>query len=158
MGITLVGAVFTLVVPVPAVAIIPWFITRWVPQPAFLGLEALRYVGVALILIGVAMYVMSLTCLGRYGAYPIPPVHCIVDKGVYGWTRNPMYIGAVMPMLGQALYFGSRGMLYYSLGWFLLFQVFEVTYDEPELKKQFGDVYVGYVDRVPRWIPRRPRA
>jgi len=158
MGITLVGALFTLLVPIPAVAIVPWYITRWVQQPAFLGLEPLRYAGLALIPIGAVVYATGLTCLGRNGANPIPPVHCIVDSGIYGWTRNPMYIGVLMALVGQGLYFGSRGLLYYAAGWFVLFHVFEVTFDERELKKQFGDGYGGYINRVPRWIPRPPRA
>jgi protein-S-isoprenylcysteine O-methyltransferase Ste14 len=157
LKLTKIGAIFTLLVPVPVVIVIPWYITRWNLQPAFFGLEALRYLGALLTAGGLIVYGVAIGHLGHYGANPVPPVATIVSEGIYEWTRNPMYTGVVSALTGQAILFASRGMLYYALGWFLLFHVFEVTYDEPALKQQFAAVYPDYCRNTPRWIPRRPR-
>jgi protein-S-isoprenylcysteine O-methyltransferase Ste14 len=157
LRLTQIGALFTLLVPVPVVGIIPWYITRWIIQPAFLGVEPLRYVGAVLIVAGCSVYVVGLGHLGHHGTHPIPPVVNIVSAGIYAWTRNPMYSGVIMMLIGQALLFGSRDLLEYALGWFLFFHCFEVFYDEPVLKHKFADVYPAYCERTPRWIPRLPR-
>jgi protein-S-isoprenylcysteine O-methyltransferase Ste14 len=158
LKLTRIGAIFTLLVPLPVIVVIPWYITRWSFQPAFFGLEALRYLGAVMIVAGLITYSLGIGHLGYYGSNPIPPVANIVSEGIYQWTRNPMYTGVVTMLTGQAMVFGSHGMLYYALGWFLFFHTFEVVYDEPALKKQFADVYPDYCRNTPRWIPRRPRS
>ncbi len=159
MGLTTIGALFTVLVPLPAEVVGPWYITHWVQQPAFFGLEALRYVGIAMIAGGFFIYWTAITTLGRAGVNPIPvpPITHIVTSGIFAWTRNPMYLGALTMMVGQALLFGSRGVLYYALVWFGVFNLFELTFDEPVLLKQFPDVYGKYKRTVPMWIPRPPR-
>jgi protein-S-isoprenylcysteine O-methyltransferase Ste14 len=159
MGLTTIGALFTVLVPLPAVAFGPWYITHWAPQPAFFGIEALRYVGMALIPIGFVVYWKGITTLGRQGVNPIPvpPITDIVRTGIFAWTRNPMYLGAITMMVGQALLFGSRSILYYALVWFGVFNLFELSFDEKVLMKQFPEVYGRYKKTVPMWIPRPPR-
>jgi protein-S-isoprenylcysteine O-methyltransferase Ste14 len=157
LKLTRAGALFTLVVPVPVAGIIPWFITHWAFQPAFGHLEALRFAGAVLIAAGIVMYAFALGHLGHHDARPFPPVARIVSAGIYGWMRNPMYAGVVAALTGQALLFGSRALLYYALGWFVAFHLFEVGYDERALTRQFPAVYPDYCERTPRWIPRRPK-
>lgn len=66
LRLTTIGAIFTLLVPVPVIGVISWFIAHWTLQPAFFGLEPLRYLGAALIVIGAALIVIGFTvyCLG----------------------------------------------------------------------------------------------
>jgi protein-S-isoprenylcysteine O-methyltransferase Ste14 len=47
-------------------------------------------------------------------------------------------------------------MLLYALGWFVVFHLFEVAFDEKVLATGFPD-YQPYIERTPRWLPRRPR-
>ena len=159
MGLTTIGAIFTVLVPLPAVLFGPWYITHWQQQPAFFGIEALRYVGMAMIPVGLVVYWKGITTLGRQGVNPIPvpAITHIVTTGIFAWTRNPMYLGAITMMVGQALLFGSRGVLYYALVWFAVFNLFEFTFDQPVLMKQLPDVYGNYKKTVPMWIPRPPR-
>jgi len=149
---------FVMYAPVPVIGIFPYLITRWVQQPPFLGIDALRYVGMALIPVGLIVHIAGFLTLARGGANPIPPVYAIVKNGLFAWTRNPMYIGALTAVFGQALLFGSRGLLYFIAGVLTVAHTFAVTYDEPELRKKFGKEYIDYCNAVNRWLPRPPRA
>lgn len=154
-GLTMSGVMFTLVVPGPMAGVIPWFITRWRFQPAFFGLEPLRWVGAAAIAVGIVLLAAAILTFGREGVTAYPPCTKIVDCDLYAYTRNPMYTGVLLIMSGQGWLFASAGMLWYALGWFVFFHVFESTFDEPFLKKKFPDTYPRYHESVPRWIPRR---
>jgi protein-S-isoprenylcysteine O-methyltransferase Ste14 len=78
----------------------------------------------------------------------------LVARGLYGFVRNPMYVGVLLAMDGQALLFGSLATLWYALGAALFFHLFVVCYEEPTLRRQFGESYTEYCQSVPRWIPR----
>ena len=76
----------------------------------------------------------------------------IVDEGPYRYTRNPMYLGHLIFMLGLALTFWS----WFALLLFVLraawFQK-RVVGDEARLKATFGAEYEAYRARVKRWVP-----
>lgn len=158
-GLTVRTVLFEVLVPLPACGIIPYFMTgHWQLQPAFFGIEALRWVGAAIIPIGFVLHLFAVAHLYRRGCAPVPPVATIVSDGVYAWTRNPMYVGALMVMVGEALLFGAHSLLIYAAVWWCLFHLFEVSFDEGVLRKRFGALYTDYCDATPRWIPRPPRA
>jgi len=81
----------------------------------------------------------------------IPPDK-IVDTGIYGLTRNPMYLGHLIFMTGLAISFWSLpavALLIYHFFWFQK----RVLIDEQRLLQMFGQNYVNYMARVKRWIP-----
>lgn len=76
----------------------------------------------------------------------------IVAQGPYRYTRNPMYLGHLIFMLGLALTFWSWfGLMLFGLraAWFQR----RVTGDEARLEATFGDEYKAYRARVKRWVP-----
>jgi protein-S-isoprenylcysteine O-methyltransferase Ste14 len=78
---------------------------------------------------------------------------------VFRHVRNPSYVAAVTAMTGQALLFGSTGLLWLAAILALGFHLFVVLHEEPTLRRTFGAAYADYCRRVPRWIPRlRPAA
>lgn len=80
-----------------------------------------------------------------------PPQH-IVEQGPYRYTRNPMYLGHLIFMLGLALAFWSwLGLILLVLraGWFH----YRVLGDEARLQAKFGADYTDYRKRVKRWVP-----
>ena len=81
----------------------------------------------------------------------IPPER-IVDTGIYAITRNPMYLGHLIFMLGLAITFCSipAGLL---LGFHVFWFQRRVCEDEVHLQSVFGDAYRDYMARVKRWIP-----
>jgi protein-S-isoprenylcysteine O-methyltransferase Ste14 len=65
-----------------------------------------------------------------------------------------MYVGVLLAILGQALWFGSVATLRYALAVALLFHLFVVFYEEPTLRRKFGKSYTQYSLEVPRWLPK----
>jgi protein-S-isoprenylcysteine O-methyltransferase Ste14 len=75
-------------------------------------------------------------------------------RGLHRYTRNPMYLAVIGIVLSEALFFASVHLLIYGCILFIAFNIFVVIYEEPTLKKQFGDSYLQYQRKVPRWRVR----
>jgi protein-S-isoprenylcysteine O-methyltransferase Ste14 len=77
---------------------------------------------------------------------------------LYRYVRNPMYLGALLVLLGEAVFFRSMSGLLYALGWFALIHLVVQFYEEPYLRRRFGGDYECYTRAVDRWLPGRPYA
>ncbi|HZE61254.1 MAG TPA: isoprenylcysteine carboxylmethyltransferase family protein [Burkholderiales bacterium] len=88
---------------------------------------------------------------GGPGLSGAPPER-LVETGIYAWTRNPMYLGHIIYMIGVALVFQSWFAAIVALARAVWFH-FRVLRDERGLTEQFGQPYVEYAKRVKRWIP-----
>jgi protein-S-isoprenylcysteine O-methyltransferase Ste14 len=81
----------------------------------------------------------------------VPPDR-IVAQGPYRYTRNPMYLGHLIFMLGLAVTFSSwlaAALFAFHAVWFHR----RVLHDEASLESRFGAPYLAYKARVKRWIP-----
>ncbi len=58
-----------------------------------------------------------------------------------------------MVIWGEALYFGSQGLLGYAVLFTLFAHWVVVRVEEPELRERFGEAYEVYCREVPRWLP-----
>jgi protein-S-isoprenylcysteine O-methyltransferase Ste14 len=111
--------------------------------------------GVPLLIWGYAQYRLCGNFRERTGGggpgIEIPPDR-VVDYGMYAYTRNPMYLGHLIFMLGLAITFWSWAallLLAFHIFWFQQ----RVVEDEARLTKIFGAQYTDYQRRVKRWIP-----
>jgi protein-S-isoprenylcysteine O-methyltransferase Ste14 len=85
---------------------------------------------------------------------PLAPPQRLVVSGFNRYVRNPMYVGLLAAILGQALLFGSLGVLVYAVFAWLAPAAFVRWYEEPTLLRQFGAQYEAYRRAVPAWWPR----
>ncbi len=92
--------------------------------------------------------------LGQGTPAPNAPTEKLVDRGLYGITRNPMYLGAWIILLGYVFWYQSEIFILYAVVVGLFFQVIITLYEEPRLEKQYGEAYKAYRQRVPRWLLR----
>jgi protein-S-isoprenylcysteine O-methyltransferase Ste14 len=67
-----------------------------------------------------------------------------------------MYVGALLVVVGTALWTGSLVVLAYAGLVFAALHAFVVGYEEPRLQASFGASYARFRDGVPRWLPRWP--
>jgi protein-S-isoprenylcysteine O-methyltransferase Ste14 len=151
------SAIFFVLVPCVFAGVIPWWITQWRFQPAFLGLEWLRAVGGLLILSGVPGLVDSFARFAVQGLgtpAPIAPPQSLVVTGLYRYVRNPMYVSVLAVVLGQAILFADWRLLPYGALFWLACHLFVLTYEEPTLAATFKAPYERYRANVPRWLPR----
>jgi protein-S-isoprenylcysteine O-methyltransferase Ste14 len=149
--------IFFCVAPGVVAGIIPGEIAGWQIGPPFLGLGVFRVVGVLLIIIGAACLLESFARFAIKGhgtPAPVAPPATLVVSGLYRYVRNPMYIAVVATILGQALLFGSIGVLGLAGAVWCLFYLIVIAYEEPTLRWQFGDSYSAYQAGVRRWWPR----
>lgn len=149
--------IFFFVAPFTIAGVIPWLITDWqVRYPAFAN-PAAQAAGAAIAALGTLFLVDSfarfaLTGLGTPA--PVFPTKHLVVNGLYRYVRNPMYVGVVAAILGQALIFASPGLLIYAVIIWVAFNIFVAGYEEPTLRETFGDEYDEFCRNVRRWIPR----
>jgi protein-S-isoprenylcysteine O-methyltransferase Ste14 len=73
-------------------------------------------------------------------------------RGPYRFTRNPIYIAYLGIWLGWAIFFGSIGVLVVWLLWCLVAIFNLVPREERDLEAAFGESYLQYKNRVPRWF------
>ena len=148
---------FFFIAPFVVAGWLPYRITRWRPGPPPLGVPALRWLGAALAAAGA---VVLIECFARFAtrglgtAAPIAPTQHLVVTGLYRHVRNPMYVGVLAAILGQAPLFGSVTLLWYAAAVFAAFHFFVLAYEEPALRRQFGGEYERYRAHVRRWWPR----
>jgi protein-S-isoprenylcysteine O-methyltransferase Ste14 len=75
--------------------------------------------------------------------------------GLYRYVRNPMYLAVAAIIVGQALVLGQLVLLPYGAAFVLAVTAFVHWYEEPTLRRRFGEEYERYTRAVPRWLPRR---
>jgi protein-S-isoprenylcysteine O-methyltransferase Ste14 len=98
--------------------------------------------------------VVTFAIAGRGTPAPFDPPRLLVTQGPYRVVRNPMYIGAAAALTGAALYYESGPLFGYTALFLLATHLFVVWYEEPVLRRTFGQDYAMYCERVRRWWPR----
>jgi len=150
------NVMFTVVVPGLGGAWVPaWLLTRDGGTAAPVAWEA-----VPVIAAGAALYLWcayNFAAVGRGTPGPWDAPRRVVARGPYRWVRNPIYLAALLVVLGEAGLFGSPRLLAYAGVLAACFHLFVIGYEEPALRRRFGPAYLAYRRAVPRWIPHRPR-
>jgi protein-S-isoprenylcysteine O-methyltransferase Ste14 len=156
LSLAIRNLLFTVVVPGLGGFWAPWWILHRdgrTPTPVM-------WEAVVVIAAGIALYVW---CVWNFAAVgggtpgPWDAPRQVVAVGPHRWVRNPIYISALLVVLGQAWLFMSLPVLVYAGAMALCCHLFVIGYEEPTLRRRFGDTYAEYRRTVPRWIPRPPR-
>jgi protein-S-isoprenylcysteine O-methyltransferase Ste14 len=149
--------IFALVAPGTFVVLIPYLLLALYADAHPHSSRQLGYLGVLPMALGAVVYIRCLwdfAVTGRGTPALIDPPKNLVVCGLYCYVRNPMYIGSVMVLLGEAIWFQSPILFGYSAAVFVAFYLLVLLYEEPTLLRLFGDSYRQYCRSVPRWIPR----
>jgi len=85
---------------------------------------------------------------------PVSPTRHLVVTGFYRFVRNPMYVAVVAAILGQSMNLGNLMLVLYAAVVWIVTNLFIVIYEEPTLRRKFGNEYADFRANVPRWIPR----
>lgn len=142
-------------IPPPLVAVIigllMWLAAR--PLPPLGGrlwlalLVAL--VGAAVCLAGVASFRRARTTVN-----PLKPesASSLVVVGIYHYTRNPMYLGFAVILLGWCLFLGSIWSALGVVAFVLYIGRFQIRPEERALRALFGAEFDAFCARVRRWV------
>lgn len=156
LSLFLRNLIFTILQPGIVAGLIPFLIlgkdaeyiltTSW---------ELHHYMGLFIFTAGL---IIMLTCIagfavkGRGTLSPADPTQKLVISGLYRFSRNPMYLGVLLLLAGETLFFQSVYLLIYSLIVATSFNLFVIFREEPRLQKDFGDAYKEYCRKVRRWL------
>jgi protein-S-isoprenylcysteine O-methyltransferase Ste14 len=144
----------SLILPVTVLIIVPALIE---PRPVLAsGLQLIA--GILLLLLGLLIMVMtiaSFATIGKGTLAPWSPTQHLVVSGMYAYVRNPMILGVIIVLLGEALALSSWPIFAEAVLVFLINTVYFIYSEEPGLEKRFGEEYRMYEQHVPRWLPRR---
>ena len=125
------------------------------PLP-FLGAHAtVRYVvGAALALGGFAMIGSGARRFVAAGTNISPhlPTKALVVDGIYGRTRNPLYLGSTLVYLGLSVAAGSLWAIVLLVPLLWVINMGVIAREERYLERKFGDAYRAYKARVRRWV------
>jgi len=112
------------------------------------------WLGGIVFLAGLALLIWAATTFRRAGTQ-IPttqPTTTIVAEGPYRFTRNPIYIGMFLGLIGLAVAFDSLWIIVLLVPFYLVVRYGVVAREEAYLERKFGDVYLAYKARVGRWL------
>jgi protein-S-isoprenylcysteine O-methyltransferase Ste14 len=126
-------------------------------QPVFQWPKRIRLlVAIAFCVIGVAIAIGGVLSFrrARTTVNPLKPESsaALVSTGVYAFTRNPMYVGMVLIVIGWAIYLSSFWALPGPVLYGLYLTRFQIIPEERALTRLFGSSFTDYRQRVRRWL------
>jgi protein-S-isoprenylcysteine O-methyltransferase Ste14 len=156
MTLLLKSIFFTVLLPGTVTVVVPYFILTGRSEGEIGGVW--HGLGLFPIVIGAGILlrcIWEFAVLGRGTLAPVDPPKELVVRGLYRYVRNPMYVAVLSVLLGEALFFGSNALLIYAAGFFVTTHLFVLLYEEPVLRRKFGESYQRYCRTVNRWLPRK---
>jgi protein-S-isoprenylcysteine O-methyltransferase Ste14 len=150
--------VFLLLAPGVVAGLVPWWLTRWRLREPFPYWLPLRVAGLILVVAGAAALLEAFARFAIEGLgtpAPVAPTERLIVGGLYRYIRNPMYVAVAATIVGQALVLGQPILLPCAAAFAVAVATFVHLYEEPTLRRQFGEQYEEYRRGVPAWWPRR---
>ena len=127
--------------------------SEFYPGPRFTSLAA-QAVGSAIIVVGLLLLISANGLFTKAGTEVIPfrEVKTLVTSGVYRYSRNPMYLGMVLVLLGCAVTVGATTALLVPPLFMIIIEWRFIRPEEAMLRERFPESYAAYCARVRRWL------
>lgn len=110
--------------------------------------------GIALCGVAIDAYCFAGFVRHKTTVNPLQPENAsaIVSTGLYRFSRNPMYLGMAIVLLGWTVVLGNP-VCFFGLPLFMGYiQRFQIIPEENALARRFGEEYLAYARRVRRWL------
>jgi protein-S-isoprenylcysteine O-methyltransferase Ste14 len=138
-----------------ALAVLAGFALNWLmPLPFLPAALPAGWLGAIVFALALALLAWAISTMTRAGS-TVPtnlPTTTIVEAGPYRFTRNPIYFGMVLGLIGLAIAFNSLWLLVMLAPFALTIRYGVIAREEAYLERKFGDVYRRYCARVRRWL------
>jgi len=137
------------------VAVLAGLALNWLlPLPFVPAAVPAGWLGATVFALALALFAWAIATIARAGSN-VPtnlPTTTIVDTGPYRFTRNPIYLGMVLGLIGLAIALNSLWLLLAVVPFVLVIRYAVIAHEEAYLQRKFGDVYRRYSVRVRRWL------
>jgi protein-S-isoprenylcysteine O-methyltransferase Ste14 len=133
--------------------VIAYVLGRFVPLP-FVVPMFLRYIGLFLTFLGFLLGIGALLEFRRVRTTldPHGSVKQVVTSGIYRFTRNPIYLGFLLMVIGLPLNAGLYWGIVMAPFYILSMNRLVIQHEEAYLAKKFGKEYTNYTSDVRRWL------
>ena len=130
-----------------------FLLARFVRLP-FAVPTLVEYIGFALVVLGFLLGLGAVLAFRRAHTTldPYHPVSSIVTSGIYGFSRNPIYLGFLLMVIGIPLNAGTYWGIILAPIFILLCNKLVIEHEEAYLEKRFGETYTSYKSSVRRWL------
>ena len=132
-----------------------WFLSLTLPKTEALGTARIP-IAIGLAILGLAFAVSGATQFERAQTTVNPRrpegTSTLVTDGIYRFTRNPMYVGLMLVLLGWSAFLASPVSLGGVVAFIVYITRFQIKPEERILVEKFGDEYREYMSGRRRWI------
>lgn len=139
----------------PKIAMLLVLVTT-IPSLFFLKIinYPLNLLGILIVLLGfgIMMWAWSMFRKVDNAICPTAKTSKIITNGAYNISRNPMYLGMVIMLVGFSVIIGSIIAFFSPILFFLIINKVFIPYEEEKLRKNIGTEYNDYCEGVRRWI------
>jgi protein-S-isoprenylcysteine O-methyltransferase Ste14 len=137
--------------------VVPWAISLLSPRYGWVAGRPSMWnlSGLILVLVGTTSLIWG---VALHSAQSPQGIEWELDKsyllghGLYKFSRNPMYLSELVLLLGWVLFYGSVAVLIVFAVWYGFFHFYIVPTEERVLEAHFGEAYIEYKNKVPRWF------
>ncbi|TVR14601.1 MAG: isoprenylcysteine carboxylmethyltransferase family protein [Balneolaceae bacterium] len=143
----------SLVLPLIVLVAVPWLLLEN-REP---DLHLLMIPGAVVLLIGLFIMGSTMRLFAHRGEgtlAPWDPPKKLLTNGLYAYVRNPMILGVLSVLFGEAMIFLSWRIAAWAALFFLINTLYFKFSEEPGLEKRFGEEYIEYKKNIPRWLPK----
>jgi protein-S-isoprenylcysteine O-methyltransferase Ste14 len=125
----------------------------WLPGASIVA-PPWHYVGAVVLICGVAIAVIASRQFATVGTNIVPLTRssALVTTGAFSLTRNPMYVGMVLALVGTALLLNEPWPWLVPCAFVAVLYFRFIRHEEALMAETFGDAYLQYRQRVRRWI------
>ena len=111
-------------------------------------------IGGLLLMIGITIIILAKKAFISAGqpSGPGRPTTKIVDHGIFRYSRNPLYLGNVLTLIGVGVIFSNMWYIFLSIPFAIMIHFVLILPEERYLAKLFATDYKAYGKRVRRWI------
>jgi protein-S-isoprenylcysteine O-methyltransferase Ste14 len=141
----------------PALAgllIIAMCVLAWIlPGPIIIP-EPYNLLGLIGLVGGVAISLIAARQFARVGTNikPFNDPNILVTDGLFAWTRNPMYLGVTVTLIGLAILLGRLWPFLGPIAFAVIADRWYIQFEEQALRRTFGELYEAYARTTRRWI------
>ncbi|GAA0410961.1 isoprenylcysteine carboxylmethyltransferase family protein [Cocleimonas flava] len=138
-----------------SIAILMWLLSKYMPVAEIIQ-TPWNKIGLVIIVIAVSFDVWSLLLFLKKKTTPNPmkPENTsgIVTKGLYQYSRNPMYLGMLIILFGFGIWLGSLSPFIMLPAFYWVITEMQIKPEERMLEQKFTNEYLDYKNRVRRWL------
>ena len=131
-----------------------WILEAVITLPRLPESLVIRWIGAVVVLASVGLALKAVADLRAAGTtvHPTGAATTLVTEGVYAWSRNPLYVTALIAFAGLGLALRSTWLLLSIPLVAIALTRLAIEPEEAHLARRFGGAYLRYTARVRRWI------